>query len=140
MNICYLSAINPHIFKYLFFIFFFCFKFYSADHYFLFQITQAYLRTEFMHIQLPHRRCDLHKFFLIYNPIIRTNSTFSPQNTLAGSPLHAPDAAPSPGAPAPRLRFNRCQKAFVFIFPDFVRADCCLVEARISVLVGQNEL
>ena len=29
MNICYLSAINPHIFKYLFSIFFFCFKFYS---------------------------------------------------------------------------------------------------------------
>lgn len=68
MNICYLSAINPHIFKYPFFIFFFCFKFYSANHYFLFQITQAYLRTEFLHIQIPHRRCDLHKFFLIYNP------------------------------------------------------------------------
>jgi len=114
MNICYLSAINPHIFKYLFFIFFFCFRFYSADHYFLFQITQAYLRTEFMHIQLPHRRCDLHKFFLF---IIRTNSTFSPQNTPAGSPLHAPDAAPSPGAPVPRLRLQSLPEDFRVHFP-----------------------
>lgn len=128
MNICYLSAINPHIFKYLFFIFFFCFKFYSADHYFLFQITQAYLRTEFMHIQLPHRRCDLHKFFLIYNPY---KSYFLPAKYACRfSPTCSRCRSISQRASAPVSGFNRCQKAFVFIFPDFVRADCCLVEAQ----------